>query len=381
MGGRTGAAAWALIACAVAWVGETATAEPADPDYAALAREVMADMRDHFWLAEKGLYARVRGGREPDFMWGCGVAFSALAGGVRHDPAAWRATMGRFFEALDGYWDSKCPIPGYEPAPTAGNGNDKYYDDNAWMVLTFAEAYGLTGERRYLERARETLHFVLSGWDETLGGGIWWHERHKDGSKNTCANAPAAVGCIMLARFAATPDERNERLRTALRIVEWTDRTLQAPDGLYHDNIRAETRRVNHAKLTYNAALMLRAKLGLHRASGDRKFLDQAVRTGKAADGLTHQGSGVYRDEIKWAHLMVEADLELHRATGDAGMLERARRNAEEWHRRWRERPPDDLITVASIARALWLVADVESAAGREFWRKMDGPVRAARGR
>jgi hypothetical protein len=32
--------------------------------------------------------------------------------------------------------------------------------------------------------------------------GIWWHQAHHDGSKNTCANGPAALGFLRLARLA-----------------------------------------------------------------------------------------------------------------------------------------------------------------------------------
>jgi len=361
-----------------AQTGDQAVPPPAG-SYGGKAREVMADIQRNFWLPDKGLYARSRDVRDPDFMWGNGVVFSALAGATRHDPGAYRETMARFFSALDGYWDRKCARPGYEASPTAGNGHDKYYDDNAWMVITFVEAYALTGQRSYLTRAQETMAFVLSGWDKTLDGGIWWHQEHKDGSKNTCANAPAAVGCLALARFAP-PAERNQHLRWALRIVDWTTEYLQAPDGLYFDNIKAESRHINQAKLTYNSGLMVRACLGLHRASGDAKFLREADRIGRAADALLRREAGVYRDPPKWSHLMVEADLALHRATGDARYLERAKRNADAYYDRWTRRPPDDLLDLASIARTLWLMADTETAAGRAFWEKMDGPVRQGAG-
>ena len=57
------------------------------------------------------------------------------------------------------------------------NGHEKYYDDNAWLVISFFEAYELTHNPRYRRRAEDTLDFVPSGWDESvLGGGIWWHE-------------------------------------------------------------------------------------------------------------------------------------------------------------------------------------------------------------
>ncbi len=84
-------------------------------------------------------------------MWGNGVMFSALVATARHDPAAYRTVMSRFFSSLDRYWDAKVKPLGYEPWPTKGNGNDKYYDDNEWMALTFLEAYELTGEVKYLQ--------------------------------------------------------------------------------------------------------------------------------------------------------------------------------------------------------------------------------------
>src|SRR5690606_11749824 len=150
--------------------------------------EVMADIQDRYWDRTAGLYRAKPDSKEHDMMWGNGVAFSALAGAARHDPGTYRNAMLKFFESMDAYWDSKVKIPGYEPAKTGGGGNDKYYDDNAWMVITFMEAYAMTNQARFKKRAEETLVFTLSGWDDVLGGGIWWHEQHKGNGKNTCAN-------------------------------------------------------------------------------------------------------------------------------------------------------------------------------------------------
>ena len=165
------------------------------PDhYGAQARQVMEHIQKTFWDSAKGIYTKTAQDRTPDYVWRQAAAFSALLGAARHEPQTYRPILARFFQALDVYWDAKVPIPAYEPAPTRGNGHDKYYDDNAWMVITFLEAYELTGDRAYFTRARETARFVLSGWDEKLDGGIWWHQSHKDDSKNACANGPAAVG-------------------------------------------------------------------------------------------------------------------------------------------------------------------------------------------
>jgi hypothetical protein len=350
-------------------------AVPPPAPHLAMAREVTAAIHQHYWMPEKALYRRQPGKDEPEFIWGGGVLFSMLAGAARHEPQLYQADLLRFYDGLDRYWDRQVKIPGYEPCPTTGGGNDKYYDDNAWMVLTFAEAYQQTGDARMIRRAYDTLVFVLSGWDDTLGGGIWWHQQHKDDSKNTCANAPAAVGCLMLAK--TRPDRRERMITKANEIVAWTRRNLQAENGLYMDNINATNRKLNRVTLTYNSALMIRAELMLHDATGDAAHLREARRISRAADDLCHRGTAVYRDPPRWSHLMVEADLELHRKTGDARALERAKATAAAYYQSWQEAGGKmKLIDQASIARTLWLLVDSETPAGRAFWQKMDATKR-----
>ena len=321
------------------------------------ALEVTQYLRDNFWNKKTELYAGHIDKPAPDFVWGGGVMFSTLVGAAKHDKK-WEGPMKKYFEALDAYWDDKAKIPGYEPAPTAGNGSDKYYDDNAWMVITFAEAYELTKDSRYLKRSVETLDFVLSGWDEEADGGLWWHEKHKEGSKNTCANAPAAFGCMMVARNSAklAPKYTAE----AKRIVTWTNSHLQAKNGLFADAFKVQSRTLNPDQLTYNAALMLRANLALHEATKDEAYLTEAKRIGKAASSLLDSKTGVYRDPVKWSHLMVEADLELYQKTGEAYLLERSIKNAEFHYNQFKTDPPKDLLTGASIARELWLLANLQ---------------------
>src|SRR2546430_4290504 len=116
------------------------------------------------------------------------------------------------------------------------------------MVLTYCEAFEMTQDRKYLARAQQSLDFVLSGWDDKRGGGIWWHEGHKDGTKNTCVNAPAAVACLRIAKYL--PAEKAKEYRAmARKIVQWTSHTLE-DNGLYSDRITVETGRIHQVKLT-----------------------------------------------------------------------------------------------------------------------------------
>jgi len=339
-------------------------------DYERAATEVQNYIQVTFYLPGRGLYAHSISDRHPDFTWGNGVSLSALVGAARNEPTRYPPILNRFFVALDAYWDGLAPHGGYEPAPTRGGGNDKYYDDNEWMALSYTEAYELMRDPRYLDQAQRCMDFALSGWDDTaLGGGIWWHVSRK--SKNVCSNAPAAEACLRLACYLP-PAKASELISMAKRIVAWTDKTFRDDRGLYSDSISTVTGKMNPAKLTYNTALMIRALLGLYRITGDQVYFQEAIRSADSSDWFLDPRTHAYRDAVKWSHLMVEADLEIFRATGNAHYLQRAMDNADYEYAKWKQMPPNTAIDNASIARVLWLLADMQSAGGEKFWRQVD---------
>ncbi|QEH37691.1 Glycosyl hydrolase family 76 [Aquisphaera giovannonii] len=365
LGGRS-------IAAAVLLFTSTAGALAADPGaYGARAEEVTEFIHRTYFDPASGAYARSLTERKPDYVWHQGVMLSNLVAAARADRVRYRPLLDRYVRALDAYWDPKVAIPGYEPAATKGNGNDKYYDDNAWLVISLLEDYESSREPRELARADDALRFVLSGWDEALGGGIWWHQLHKDGTKNTCSNGPAAVGCLRLARFR-DGERAAELVEMARKIVAWTRSNLQDSDGLFDDRKVVSTGEVKRGKLTYNTALMIQALLGLYRATGEKPHLDEAVRVATAGDWFLDAGTGAYRDAPRYSHFMVEADLDTHRATGDRRFLERARKNADVLYGRWKAKPFADMVSNAALARILWLMAESETESGREFWRRAD---------
>lgn len=347
-----------------------AGAQTAESDvYVQRALEVTDYVHKNLWNKKSDLYKMAIDKDEPDHIWGGGVMFSAVVAAARHDPR-YKSIMRKFYEGLNSYWDSKVRIPGYEPSPTGGNGNNKYYDDNAWMVITFLEAYEVSGDSRYLRRANETLDFVMSGWDEEAGGGIWWHERHEGGGKNTCANGPAAVGCFRISKFG-DPKASARRIADGGKIVKWTTQKLRGSNGLFGDAINVATGVVNGGQLTYNSALMLRAYLCLYACTGEDLYLDEAKQMGVAAKSFLGD-DGAYRDSVKWSHLMVEADLELYRWTKEDYLLKRAKKDCDVHYAEWKANPAKDLITNGGLARQLWLLAEMETAVGMEFWRTSD---------
>ncbi|HRK22429.1 MAG TPA: glycoside hydrolase family 76 protein [Fimbriimonadaceae bacterium] len=227
--------------------------------------EVLEQIRREYYLPESKLYcdsiAIVTDASKikqsgPAFNWGVGVMLSALNAAARLEPM-YKGWLREYADASRIYWNDKGPVPGYDvlPGPKAV---DRYYDDNAWMVLALMETYEILGDKKYLDWASEALDYVLSGEDSRLGGGIYWKEAEKT-SKNTCSNAPSAAACLAVAKY-----RRSEELRNKAKVLlDWTRKHLQDPkDGLLWDNVNLSGR-IDRTKYTYNTGLYLRAAIEL----------------------------------------------------------------------------------------------------------------------
>lgn len=344
--------------------------------------ESLALIDRDLWMADRGLYAErtSRGPREPAFMWSCGVQLSALNAAARLNPEKYTPRLVAYAGALQAYWKEHNGIAGYDvlPAPAPP---DRYYDDNAWIVLAMAELYELTGDDRWLDRAEETLRFVYSGEDEALGGGLYWREAERT-SKNTCTNAPAIVAALCMHQQQRAGDWRAAAERTR----DWTAAKLQDADGLYLDNIRVagdQAGQVDRRKFTYNTALMIRANVLFYEISGEARWLAEAQRLARAAEAhWIDPATGGIRDGGRFAHLLVDAFLALHAADHDSHWLETSQRALGRLHEHLRDdqgrysghwdRPSTDrrhgmtLLDQASAARAFLATAEAMRDAAKE---------------
>lgn len=357
----------------------TTLAVPTRANYRAKAEATTDYIQRAFYDDNAGLY-RPSAPVDPkalpyDFMWANGVQFSALVGATRHNPTRYRPILDAFTRGLEKYWDKTNANPGFDAYFSSPNGDDKYYDDNQWLVLGFAEAYRTTRDAKYLDWARRTQDFSLTGYDEKLGGGLYWYQKTRD-SKNTCSNGPAAAAALELYAIEGKPTD----LDWAKRLYRWTCTNLQDKDALFWDNIKLDGK-IERTKWTYNTALMMRSALGLWRATRDAKYLQEARRMADAslvqwADVQT----GAFRDSAKFNHLLSECLLLVHEATRDIKYLNAVRRHADFGYRYVRDaqsggywndwtvknHASDErktLIENSSVARLFWLLTpypDVE---------------------
>ncbi len=342
------------------------------PPFRAWGEESLARIDADFWMADRRLYANLgRADKPPEpppaMMWDCGVQLSALAAAARLDPDKHRERLRTYIDALDVYWTRVNGLGGYDvqPGPKA---NDRYYDDNAWIVLGLAEAFEIMHDPRDLERAEATYKFVLSGEDNKLDGGIYWHEP-KRVTKNTCVSAPAAVAALRLYGLTKKP----AYLDDALRLYRWTREKLQSPEGLYWDNIKPDGS-VDRATYSYNTGLMLRAASLLHAATNDAAYLEEAKRVAHAAEARwVDPATGGMRDGGRFAHLLLEGFLALADEDHDPHWVELDRKALVFVHEqvrdtggryggRWDRAPRGPLtsfplLNQASEARAYWVAA------------------------
>lgn len=167
---------------------------------------------------------------------------------------------------------------------TAGSTGDYYYDDDAWLCIQFLNAYDLLGDEKYLKLAEETLEFLWTGWDDVLGGGIYWDKSYS--GKNTCANGPVAISFL----WAYQITQKAEYLERGKMIYDWTRSTLLDND-LYSDSISLDGN-MNTWKAAYNQGVMIYAGAQLYEITGDETYYQQTKATMEKTIDHMFDGTG-----------------------------------------------------------------------------------------
>jgi len=173
--------------------------------------------------------------------------------------------------ALNHYYDNTRQPACYQSYLRSDGNQDRYYDDNMWLNIDFVDLALATKDKRYLHKAEEIWKFLASGWDNQLGGGIYWCEQKKE-SKNTCSNAPAAVATAKLYEATKNP----EYLEWSKKIYAWTKLNLQdKSDFLYYDNVSLKGH-IGKQKYAYNSGQMLQAAVLLYNITKNKNYLIDA---------------------------------------------------------------------------------------------------------
>jgi len=159
---------------------------------------------------------------------------------------------------------------------------NNFYDDNGWWGLAWVAAFDLTGEGRYLDAARAIFANMVTGWDDTCGGGVWW---------NTDRQYKNAITNELFLTLAARLHQRSQpggddHLRWALREWDWfVARGLIGSTGLVNDGLTQMCENNGGITWTYNQGVVLGGLAALHEITGDDSYLRQGEAIADAALG------------------------------------------------------------------------------------------------
>jgi rhamnogalacturonyl hydrolase YesR len=207
--------------------------------------------------------------REYTYLWALCAMYQAVNEIEKVDPST--DLIIPMLQNINNYYDPAPPSPGYSDYIMKLKPGIRYYDDNQWIGITALDVYARTNKKSYLKQGKLVYDFMMSGCDTVLGGGIYWREGDT-GSKNTCSNGPGVL--VALQMYQATKEKRY--FDSGLKIFNWTNKKLQAPSGLYYDNIRTKDGNVQKATLSYNTGTMLESYVYLYEITKDKQYLKDA---------------------------------------------------------------------------------------------------------
>ncbi|HET6247875.1 MAG TPA: glycoside hydrolase family 76 protein [Tepidisphaeraceae bacterium] len=172
---------------------------------------------------------------------------------------------------------------------------NKYNDDIMWWTIACARAYVITGNDRYLQKAKNSFDFVYDNFtDDTFGGGVYWLNQRT--SKNSCVNCPAVIAAARLSVLL----KDSAYLEKARKIYAWEKKTLTDGTGKVFDSIgkRRQATRVGRGSLTYNQGTYIGAAVLLYQQTREQSYLDDAIKTAEwTRDNLCVTDQRILRNE------------------------------------------------------------------------------------
>ena len=235
--------------------------------------------------------------KEVSFLWPFSGVFSAT--NVLMKVPSLKAKYKRYQDSLvtgiEQYRDTLRKPAGYQAYPVKFEKADRYYDDNGLVGIDYMESYFNTGNPLYLQRAKEVFKFILSGWNDDMGGGVTWLEGHND-QKPACTNGMATLTALKI--YQGSKDKHY--LDQGQRFYHWMYNTLRdTTTGIIVNDVKLDGKQ-NRIFWTYNTGSLIEAAVMLFQFTGEKLYLQQAQQL--AADSYKYYSS-VPHDKSLMMHI------------------------------------------------------------------------------
>jgi len=268
-------------------------------------------------------------------FWPSQIALHSLVEGAKSNPTKYAPQIWTVYSGLEQYFNSG--MHAYNAWLYFSGNNDAYYDDNAWAVITLAEAYLATKNldpthaNTYLNRAIDIMaNFVYAGWDNTgnPGGERWGTDPTKAGTsdRTTSATAGAALAALTLARAGWNA---SFNISWGASVLSWLWTHLRDTDNLILDGLQSPNWAVMTTKWTYNTGVPMRAYIEHYRLTNNSASLANATtlanvaldHTARLYDGLVSDTTKrCFYDATYFVHFLMDGLLQVRQATPNASL-------------------------------------------------------------
>ncbi len=224
--------------------------------------------------------------KEVSFLWPFSGVFSAtnVLMKVPGLKAKYKHYQDSLVIGIEQYRDTVRKPAGYQAYPVKFEKADRYYDDNGLVGIDYMESFFNTNNPLYLQRAKNVFKFILSGWNDDVGGGVTWLEGHKD-QKPACTNGMATLTALKI--YEGSKDKYY--LEQGKRFYTWMYNTLRdSTTGIITNDVKLNGKQ-NRTFWTYNTGSLIEAAVMLYRFTGEKQYLQQAKQL--AADSYKYYSS------------------------------------------------------------------------------------------
>lgn len=255
------------------------------------AEEVFSLVWDKYRVNEHGLFSEyypnsykpdltyfqgdVQQAKEVSYLWPMSGVFSSVTVLMEINNSKYAPYLDSMVVAVEEYLD-KTRIPyGYQAYPSKLEKVDRYYDDNGLVGIDYIDSYNITKNPLYLERAKDVMTFIESGWTDDFGGGVSWLEGVRD-QKPACSNGKATV--LALKIYQATGEKKY--LNYGMKSYNWMMSMLRddSLNIIWNSLLTPEASQCEVQKhaYTYNTGTMIQAAVRLYKVTNNTKFLEDA---------------------------------------------------------------------------------------------------------
>jgi len=159
-------------------------------------------------------------------FWPTLLTLYAFVEGERAVPGTNKTWINQIYNNMEIYFSPKRHAYSAWIYPDNYSSNNFFYDDNSLAVVVLCDAYVVTGNVTYLNRAWEIMsNFVYGGWQANTGGMLWGTDTTKQNTSDRSAASTtfAAVAALKLANLGIN---KSFNITWASGALDWVSKTL-----------------------------------------------------------------------------------------------------------------------------------------------------------